>query len=62
MKDCFANKDGGCSILKVSKCPDKPCKFYKTATQLQVERQKSYNYLMELGYLELLDKYTIPKE
>ena len=61
-KDCFANIDGRCGVLNNSKCSDKPCKFCKTATQLRIERQKSYNNLMEAGRLDVFDKYVIPKE
>ena len=61
-KDCFAMSNGGCGILTAQKCTGKPCKFYKTTTQLRVERQKSYNRLMEMGRLDLFDKYAIQKE
>jgi hypothetical protein len=60
MKDCFAYNNG-CSALKVNKCPEN-CKFYKTHQQLRIERQKAYNRLMELGRLDLIDTYDVPKE
>ena len=61
MEDCFAMNNGGCGALKVNKCP-KNCKFYKPAWKLRVERQKAYNRLMELGRLDLIDTYDVPKE
>ena len=60
-KDCFANIDGGCSALTVTKCPEH-CKFYKTHQQLRIERQKAYNRLMELGRLDLIDAYQVQAE
>jgi hypothetical protein len=62
MKDCFAMSNGGCGVLNSPKCLNKPCKFYKTTTQLRVERRRSYNRLMEMGRLDLIDKYTVQAE
>ena len=61
MKDCFAFNGGGCGFLKVAKC-SKRCNFYKTHQQLRIERQKAYNRLMDLGRLDLFERYDIPKE
>jgi hypothetical protein len=61
MEDCFAMSNGGCGALKVNKCP-KNCKFYKTHQQLRIERQKTYNRLMELGRLDLIDTYKVQAE
>lgn len=58
--DCFAYNNG-CSALRVTKCP-KNCKFYKTHDQIKQERQKAHNRLMELGRLDLIDKYTVQVE
>ena len=57
---CFAYNNG-CNALRVTKCP-KNCKFYKTHKQFKSERQKAYNRLMELGRLDLIDTYDVPKE
>jgi hypothetical protein len=61
-KNCFAREGGGCGVLKYSKCPDRPCKFHKTKTQLKSERQKSYDRIIDIGRLDLFDKYVVPKE
>jgi len=61
MEDCFAMSNGGCSALKVNKCPAN-CKFYKPAWKLKIERQKAYNRLMDMGLLGYFEKYEIPKE
>lgn len=60
-KDCFANIDGGCSALTVTKCPEH-CKFYKPTWKLRMDRRKSYARLQDMGLLGYFEKYEIPKE
>jgi hypothetical protein len=53
--DCFAYKDNECLALKNLSCDG--CRFYKTQTQVDKERQASKDRLIKMGKSELINYY-----
>jgi len=48
MKDCFAYKNRGCTILKVNKCQGPECPFYKTKGQYKLDQKKAMKRILSL--------------
>lgn len=64
-QDCFAYKNGKCKILRVLTCEGTNCSFYKTLSELQMDRQKALEHIQALDVTtrnEIIDLYKLDIE
>ena len=57
--DCFANRNGLCTVLTDTDFQGKDCPFHKTSAQAQEGRRSAYFRLITTGQEYLLDKYGV---
>lgn len=57
--DCFANKDGCCTVLKDTDFGKKDCPFYKTSEAVRDSRNRSYLRLIDLDRTDLIENYGV---
>ena len=55
--NCFANKCGVRCELLTAPPSVYPCPFFKTDTQLEIDRQKAHKKLADEGKYDLIKKY-----
>ena len=46
--NCFAYKEGRCTVLKASKCEGIKCAFYKTKKMYRLGRKKAIKRILSL--------------
>ncbi|OIJ13693.1 hypothetical protein BKP37_09625 [Anaerobacillus alkalilacustris] len=61
-QNCFAYMNGKCKVLRVKQCEGVGCSFFKTSTQLQMDRLKAFEHIQSLDVKirnEIIDMYNL---